>query len=114
MGLPAGKRDRRIVLQRATSTKNGLNEDVKQWPALGTRWAEKLDVSDGEQLRAAQMGATITTRFRVLADSLTSTLTARDRLLLGSLVYEISGIKEVGGTNVGLEITATARPDLQP
>jgi len=113
MGLPAGKRDRRIVLQRATSTKNGLNEDVKQWSALGTRWAEKLDVSDGEQLRAAQMGATITTRFRVLYDSLTSTLTPRDRLLLGSLVYEIMGIKGIGARE-GMEITTTARPDLQP
>lgn len=112
MGLPAGKRDRRIVLQRATSTKNGLNEDVKQWSALGTRWAEKLDVSDGEQLRAAQMGATITTRFRVLRDSLTATLTPRDRIVLGSLVYEITGIKEIDPD--GLEITTTARPDLQP
>lgn len=114
MSLPAGARNRRITLQRALTTKNALNEDVKTWGAIGKRWAEKLDVSDGEQLRAAQMGATITTRFQVLHDSLTSTLTARDRLLLGSLVYEISGIKEVGGTNVGLEITATARPDLQP
>ena len=113
MGLPAGKRDRRIVLQRATSTKNGLNEDVKQWSALGTRWAEKLDVSDGEQLRAAQMGATITTRFRVLRrDAVNASLTPRDRIVLGSLVYEITGIKEIDPD--GLEITTTARPDLQP
>jgi len=113
MGLPAGARDRRITLQRALTTKNALNEDVKTWGAIGKRWAEKLDVSDGEQLRAAQVGATITTRFRVLHDDLTSTLTARDRLLLGSLVYEITGIKEIG-TREGLEITTTARPDLQP
>lgn len=113
MGLPAGKRPRRITLQRALTAKNALNEDVKTWGAIGKRWAEKLDVSDGEQLRAAQMGATITTRFRVLYDSLTSTLTPRDRLLLGSLVYELVGIKEIG-TREGLELTATARPDLQP
>lgn len=112
MSLPAGARNRRITLQRALTTKNALNEDVRTWGTIGKRWAEKLDVSDGEQLRAAQMGATITTRFRVLRDSLTATLTARDRIVLGSLVYEISGIKEVDPD--GLEITTTARPDLQP
>lgn len=112
MGMPAGARGRRITLQRAVSTKNALNEDVKTWGTIGKRWAEKLDVSDGEQLRAAQMGATITTRFRVLRDSLTATLTPRDRIVLGSLVYEITGIKEIDPD--GLEITTTARPDLQP
>ena len=59
-----------------------------------------------------QLGATITTRFRVLRDSLTATLTPRDRIVLGSLVYEITGIKEIDPD--GLEITTTARPDLQP
>lgn len=112
MSLPAGARNRRITLQRALTTKNALNEDVKTWGTIGKRWAEKLDVSDGEQLRAAQMGATITTRFRVLRDSLTATLTPRDRIVLGSLVYEITGIKEIDPD--GLEITTTARPDLQP
>lgn len=113
MSLPAGARDRRITLQRALTTKNALNEDVKTWGAIGKRWAEKLDVSDGEQLRAAQMGATITTRFRVLRrDAVNASLTARDRIVLGALVYEITGIKEVDPD--GLEITATARPDLQP
>lgn len=112
MSIPAGARNRRITLQRALTTKNALNEDVRTWGTIGKRWAEKLDVSDGEQLRAAQMGATITTRFRVLRDSLTATLTPRDRIVLGSLVYEITGIKEIDPD--GLEITTTARPDLQP
>ena len=113
MSLPAGARNRRITLQRALTTKNALNEDVKTWGTIGKRWAEKLDVSDGEQLRAAQMGATITTRFRVLRrDAVNASLTARDRIVLGALVYEITGIKEVDPD--GLEITATARPDLQP
>lgn len=114
MGQPAGRRNKRITLQRALTTKNALNEDVKTWGAIGKRWAEKLDVSDGEQLRAAELGATVTARFRLLRDSLTVTLTARERLVLGSLVYEISGIKDVDIDNAVLEITATARPDLQP
>lgn len=111
--MPAGVRDRRIKLQRALTSKNALNEDVTTWGTFATRWAEKRDVSDGEQMRAAEVGATLTTRFRVLHDSETATLTPRDRLLLDGLVYEITGIKEIG-TRVGVEITATARPDQQP
>jgi head-tail adaptor len=111
-GMPAGNRDKRVTLQRALTTKNALNEDVKTWGAIGKRWAEKLDVSDGEQLRAAEVGATITTRWRVLRETLTRTLTPRDRIVFGSVVYEITGIKDLG--NVGFELTTTARPDLQP
>lgn len=112
MGFPAGLRNKRITLQRALATKNTLNEDVKSWVQLGTRWAEKLDVPDGERLRSAEVGATITTRWRVLRDEVTATLTPRDRALVGSLVFEITGIKDMG--NVGFELTTTARPDLQP
>jgi len=116
MPLAAGRRDARIELHRAHTLKNGLNEDVPTWTMVGKRWAERLDASDGERLRAAEVGATITTRFRVLRDSLTRTITPKDRIVMrdsvgGDRVFDISGVKDLNGGE-GLEITAAARTDL--
>lgn len=109
--LPAGKRDRRLKLQRAQTQKNDLNEDVITWVTFATVFAEKTDVSDGERVRAAEVGAELTTRFRILYSNQVSDLSPRDRCVLGTLVYDITGVKEIG-RRVGLEITASARQDL--
>lgn len=109
--LPAGKRDRRLKLQRAHTQKNSLNEDVHTWVTLATVWAEKLDVSDGERVQAAEVGANLTTRFRILYSSTVADLNPRDRCVLGTLVFDIVGVKELGRRE-GLEITANARTDL--
>lgn len=115
MPLPAGPRYTRIEVQRERTEKNALNEDVPTWWTLASRLAEKRDVSDGEQLRAAEVGATITSRFRILRDSVTRTITPRDRIVIrdaitGDRVFDIRGIKDVERS--GLEITAAARADL--
>lgn len=108
--MQAGKLDRRITLQRYGTTYNAFNEPETGWTDLGKRWASKEDVSDGEKVRAAQVGASVTTRFRVRYDSLTSTLTAADRLVCEGVEYQISGTKEGDGRRREIEITA-ARPN---
>lgn len=111
MALQAGKRDTRIAVHRATYTKDALNADIETWVHQGSIFAERLDVSDGERVRAAEVGATLTTRFRVLRTRFTSAVTPRDRIVIGAQVFDISGIKELG--RAGYEITAAARQDLQ-
>lgn len=116
MVLPAGRRDTRIEVQRQVTTKNTLNEDVPSWVTVANRWAEKLDVSDGERVRAAEVGATITARFRILRDSVARTITPKDRIVVrdaigGDRTYYIAGIKDIG--RQGFEITAAARADLE-
>jgi head-tail adaptor len=76
-------------------------------------WAEKLDISDGERLRGEQVGASITTRFRVLYSPVYADLNAKDALLLEGRRYDIVGVKEIGRRE-GLEITATATTDGKP
>lgn len=71
--------------------------------------AAKRDASDGERLQAAQIGATLTSRFVVRRNSFTRTISAKDRLVCNALEYDIVGIKEVDSD--GLEITASARAD---
>lgn len=107
----AGKLDRRITLQRYGITYNDDNEPIEGWEEIGKRWASKEDVSDGEKVRAAQVGASVSTRFRVRYDSLTSTITAADRLTCEGVQYVISGTKEGDGRREEIEITAARQND---
>lgn len=109
--MRAGKLDRRIILQRYDIVYDEWNQPIEGWADIGKRWASKEDVSDGEKVRAAQVGASVTTRFRVRYDSLTKTLTAADRIAYDGKVYSISGIKEGEGRKDELEITAATPND---
>ena len=104
------KLDRRITLERYGVTLDEFNQPIEGWAPLGIYPASKEDVSDGEKVRAAQVGASVTTRFRVRFDSVTSTVTAADRLVCEGVAYQISGTKEGEGRRREIEITA-ARPN---
>lgn len=106
----AGRLDRRITIERLGTTYNDDNEPVSVWTALATRWASKQDVSDGEKIRAAEVGATVTTRFQVRWDSVTETITAADRIIYDGQEYEVAGTKELGRRE-GIEITASRQND---
>lgn len=108
--MDAGKLDRRITLQRFFTTYDEWNQPTEGWTDLGQRWASKEDVSDGEKVRAAQVGASVSTRFQVRWDSVTSTITAADRLVYDGVEHEIQGVKEIGRRE-GLEITASRSGD---
>ena len=81
---------------------------------IANRWAMKTDVSDGERMRASQLGQDITSRFLVRDDSVTRTITGKDMLVCEGRTYAVDSTKEYGGRRVGIEITATARPDITP
>lgn len=111
MGLDAGSLDRRITILRADAEDDGLSSAPGEMKPIGKRWAKKTDASDGERMRAAEQGQEITSRFLVRDDSLTRTVTGKDTLQCEGVAYAITGTKEYGGRRVGIEITATARPD---
>lgn len=108
--LTAGKMDRRLTLSQRSVTVNSMNEPVESWATLATVWAEREDLSDGEKVRAQQVGSEITTRFRIRWSSVWSSLNPKDRCTCESREYEITGLKELGRRE-GIEITATARTD---
>jgi len=109
--MRAGPLDRRITIERYGITYNDDNEPVEAWGEIGKRWASKKDVSDGEKIRAAEVGATVTTRFQVRWDSLTMTLTAADRIVCEGKTYDIAGTKELGRRE-GIEISASRPNDM--
>lgn len=111
-----GEYDRTIAIRRGETRDDGLSTVTGTEPAnVGMsddlyRYAKKVDVSDAEKVRAAQQRMEVTSRFRVRSDSLTRTLTSADVILDGDTAYAVTGIKEVGGRNVDVEITAVAQP----
>jgi SPP1 family predicted phage head-tail adaptor len=113
-GLSAGDLDRRITILRAEEADDGLSSGPGEMKPISKRWAKKTDASDGERMRAAEHGQEITSRFIVRDDSMTRTITGKDTILCEGRTYAITGTKEYGGRRVGIEITATARPDTTP
>lgn len=102
--------DRRVQFERYAVTSDGFGA-VETWAAHGSPVpAEKRDVSDAERMRASEIQAHITTRFKVRWSAFTSGITPKDRLICEGRTYDISGIKELDRRH-GLEITAAARAD---
>jgi len=108
--MEAGKLDRRITLQRFTTTKNEFNEDVQTWADLATVWASKEDIRDSERWQASEVAAEVTTRFRIRWSNTVKDIDPRDRVLFDGRIYAINAVKEIG-RRVGLEITAAARAE---
>jgi SPP1 family predicted phage head-tail adaptor len=108
--MRAGDRNRRIVLRRAANATDDYGGRITIWATLATVWAEHLPLSDGERVRAAQMGATATDRFRILKGGTWADINAQDQLVFAGRAYAIDGVKPIEN-GVGLEITATARSD---
>ena len=105
--------DRRVQFERYTATDDGFGV-VETWAAHGSPVpAERRDVSDAERMRANEVQAHITSRFRVRSSAFTRDLSPKDRLTCEGLVYDISGIKQLDRRRT-LEITAAARADLTP
>ena len=107
----AGRRNRLIRIERAElGSADGFNNRAVQWVLFSKQWAEKFDVSDRERVAASEVGAEITTRFRIEWSENLSGVNPKDRVVHQGRIYDIAGVKELG-TRQGLEITANARAD---
>jgi SPP1 family predicted phage head-tail adaptor len=106
--IAAGELDRRITIYRSPVSDDGFSAVASDPVSIGTRWAKKTDVSDGERIAAAAQQQSVTTRFLVRYDDVTSTLASTDQIDCDGLRYEITGTKEARGRRVGVEISAAA------
>jgi SPP1 family predicted phage head-tail adaptor len=108
--MKAGPLDSRITIQRATLAENSVGEFVPTWAAITTLPASKVDIPDGERWRAAEVAATVTTRFQIRWNAVTATVSPKDRIVCDGRTYDIHHVKELG-RRVGLEVTASARAE---
>lgn len=106
-----GDLDRRVQFRRAQTVAGALGSSQVFADHGLPVWASKRDVSDVEKQRAAEVQATITTRFVVRWSVFTAGITPKDRLICDGRDYDISGIRELGRREF-LEFTAAARADV--
>lgn len=113
-GLSAAELDHRISIWRSSLIDDGTAR-VQGPPAeVGRRSAKRVDVKDGERLRAKELGQELTTRWTVRSDSLTRSIAGGDIIKHRGRTYAVIGTKEVPGRLVGIEVTTVARPDVRP
>jgi SPP1 family predicted phage head-tail adaptor len=108
--MRAGALDRRVTLMRAVTTLDAFNQDVAGFTRLAEAWAERTAVSDGERVRAQQVGASVTHRFKLRWSRAAAGITPKDQLVCEGVTYQVSAVKELGRRE-GLEITASALAD---
>lgn len=113
MAFEAAKRDQRIRIQRATMTRNRLQEDVPGWATIGTRSAQVAYGNFAERHQAAQEGATQVATFGVQWDPVTKALTAKDRILFEGFVWNIKAAAPAT-RNKGVWITALRSEEPAP
>jgi SPP1 family predicted phage head-tail adaptor len=110
--MQSAQLDRKITLQRKNWSQDPYGAPVETWVVLASVWSAKRDISDGERVAAAEVSASITTRFVIRYDSSWADLNPKDRIAFDGRVYDIWGVKEIGRRE-GFEITAAARDDLE-
>lgn len=115
MPMDPGKRDRLVTFERFTATTNDLNEEVRTWAEVGgtgngTEWAAREDVSDTELIAAGELGASLGARFVVLRNSVTETITPKDRLKTDDdAIWNIKAVREKKGAGKALLEIRAAR-----
>lgn len=105
------KLDRRITL---VIPDQEIGRDDFNAPIIGERqfvvWASKLDIRDSERYAAQEVGAQVTTRFRIRWSTSVKGFDPRGSILFDGRRYDVSAVKEIGRRQ-GLEITANARAE---
>lgn len=103
--MKSGELDRRVtLLVRTEGAPNDLGESSDFWVEAGTVWAKRLNISDVERVNARAVGVAISLRLVVRWSRATAALTFADRMRLDGVIYEITGVKEIGRRD-GLEFT---------
>jgi SPP1 family predicted phage head-tail adaptor len=102
--MRAGLLDRRITIERATTTRDSYGQTIYTWHPLANVSAQVLAQSGKEFFAAAQLQASqrVLFRFRWIG-----ALTALDRVSYGGRVFDIQFVRELG-RRAGTELLTVA------
>jgi len=110
--MRAGKLDRRITfIMKVQVGPDSFGDMQTVDRTVGPVWAAVIPVSDGEQMRAAQAGATLTHRFQVRYSCQVAAVDAMAQIVFEGRTYAIIAPPKEIGRREGLEFSATARAD---
>ena len=104
MPVGAGKRDRKIVFERATVTQDDYGEEIATWASWSGAWASVRYGTSAERREAAAEQGSQAATFRVLATAKTRAVTITDRIAFEDAAWDIEGIAPIGREEI--EFTA--------
>lgn len=109
---PAGKRDKLVIIQRATTAKDAYGEPIASWAEIGRAKAQMI-FGRGDERRAAAMeeGAQPAT-FLLLATGLTRSLRLTDRLIAQGTVWDVRSVVVDTPMRGTVEVVAVANRDV--
>lgn len=108
--MEAGKLDRRISIERASTYQDETGQEVARWAPVATVWASWRRASARETLAAAEVSAEVTDVFEIRWSNLVAELDPKDRVIYDGRTYDIAAVTEIGRRE-GLRIAAAARAD---
>lgn len=102
--MKAGKRDRKVSVERYTVTEDAFGGTVETWAEHLQAWAQVIYGTGQERREAGRENASQPATFRLLADSETLGITTADRIAFDGANWDIVSLSPLG--REGLEITA--------
>jgi len=106
--MNAGRMDRRITLQRKSSSQDSFGQPIETWADISTVWAEVVPVSGNERFVSQQVIAEADTLFKI---RYMSGLTPLDRVVYDGRTYDVKGVIEIGRRREGMQIAAMTRAE---
>lgn len=106
--IRAGKRQFRILFQRATAGTSALGVETQTpWTDVQAAMAAISWGTGAERREAAAENASQVATFRVISTAALRGVTPRDRIVYEGVAWDITGIAPVGDLHREIEFTAT-------
>ena len=103
--MKIAKMDRRITLERVTNGRDAVGGVSESWATLTTVWAERRNLKGRELMEAAQKSAEAEVLFVVRYSTVLGTVSAADRVKMGTEYFDVVSVTEVpGGRPVKVEL----------
>lgn len=104
--MSAGRRNRKVMFQRATTTTDDYGGEVPDWLDYASALASVNFGTGQERREAAQEAGSIPATFRVLRNTATAALSVKDRISFDGGNWDITSIAPSRELNRYLDITA--------
>jgi len=105
--MKAGKLDKTITIETASTTADSFGEPIESWSTLATVPATVLSDRGSERFQNQQVIGTAVKTFRI---RWRSDVTVKNRIVYDSRNWDIRDVREIGRRE-GLEIDASARAE---
>jgi head-tail adaptor len=109
---PAGQRNKLVIIQRATATKDAYGEPINSWSEIGRVLAGMIHGRGDERRQAAMEQGMQPATFQMLATSVTRSLRLRDRLIAEGVVWDVRGVVVDSPMRGSVEVEAVANPEI--